>query len=52
MAYGNSQARGQIRAAVASLHLRHSNSESELHLHPTPQLMVMQDPNPLIEARD
>ena len=31
-AYGNSQARGQIRAAVAGLHRSHSNMGSELHL--------------------
>ena len=34
-AYG---ARGQIRATAASLHHSHSNSGSELHLRPTPQL--------------
>ena len=43
-ACGVSQARGQIRAAAASLHYRHSNSESELHLRSTPQLTTMLDP--------
>ena len=41
MAYGSSQARGQIRAVVASLHHNHSNTGSELRLQPTPQLMAM-----------
>ena len=31
-AYGGSQARGPIRAVVASLHQSHSNARSELHL--------------------
>ena len=31
-AYGNSQARGQIRVAIASLHRIYSNVGSELHL--------------------
>ena len=44
MAYGNSQARGQIGAAVAGLHHSHSNSESKPHLQPTPQLMTTLDP--------
>ena len=29
MAYGSSQAKGQIRAAAAGLHYSHSNSKSE-----------------------
>ena len=41
-AYGSSWARGQIRAAAASLH--HSDAESQLCLQPTPQLAAMQDP--------
>ena len=45
MAYGGSQARGQIGAVTAGL--CHSNARSELHLQPTPQLMVMPDPYPL-----
>ena len=35
-AYGSSQARGQIRAVVVSLHYSHSHEESEPHLQPTP----------------
>ena len=42
--YGNSQARGQIRAAAAYLHHSHSNARSEPHLQPTQQLTVMPDP--------
>ena len=42
MAYGSSQGRGQIRAAAAGLH--HSNTGSELHVRPTPQLTVTLDP--------
>ena len=37
-AYGGSQARGQIRAAAASLYHSHSNIGSEPHLRPTSQL--------------
>ena len=37
-AYGRSQARGQIRAAAASLRHSHSNTGSEPRLWPTPQL--------------
>ena len=44
MVYGGSQARGEIRAAAASLHHSHSNVGSELHLQPMPQLMAMPDP--------
>ena len=44
VAYGNSQARGQIRAIAAGLHHSHSNAGSELCLQPTPQLMAMLDP--------
>ena len=36
VAYGSSQARGQIRAAAAGLHHRHSNAGSEPHLWPLP----------------
>ena len=46
MAYGGSQARGQIRAAAAALHHSHSNSRSKTRLWPTPQLMAMPDPRP------
>ena len=44
MAYGGSQARGQIRAAAASLHHNHSNTGSKLSLKPTLQLMERPDP--------
>ena len=37
-ANGSSQARDQIKAAAPGLHHNHSNSGSELHLRPTPQL--------------
>ena len=52
VAYGGSQARGQIGALAASLHHSHSNSGSEPSLWPTPQLRATLDPNPLIKARD
>ena len=39
-AYGNSQARDQIRAEVASLHHSHSNARSEMRLRSMPQLMA------------
>ena len=42
-AYGCSQARGQIRAIAASLLHSHSNTGSESHLQPTPQLMASPD---------
>ena len=44
VAYGGSQARGQIRATVASLHHSHNNAGFELHLQPTPQLTATPDP--------
>ena len=37
-AYGGSQARGPIGTVSAGLHLSHSNTGSELHLRPIPQL--------------
>ena len=43
-AYKGSQARSPIGATTASLHQRHSNSGSELHLRPIPQLTAMSDP--------
>ena len=52
MAYGASQARGQIQATAAGLHHSRSNVGSEPHLRPTPQLMERQILNPLNEARD
>ena len=45
-AYRNSQAKGLIRATAAGLHHSHSNSTSEPHLKPTPQLMATLDPQP------
>ena len=36
--YGDSQAKGQIGAIAAGLHHSHSDTGSELHLRPTPQL--------------
>jgi len=44
VAYGSSQARGQIGAVAARLHYSHGNVESEPRLQCTSQLMVMQDP--------
>ena len=41
-----SQARGQIRAAAASLRHSPGNLGSEPHLRPTPQLTAMPDPRP------
>ena len=41
MAYGRSQARAQIGAAVASLHHSHSNTDSEPALQPTPQFTAI-----------
>ena len=43
VAYGGSQARGQIGAIAASLCHSHSNARSESHLQLTPQLTVMPD---------
>ena len=44
MAYGGSQARGQIGAVATGLCQGHSNVGSELNLQPTPQLTAMPDP--------
>ena len=44
MAYGGSQARGQVRATTAGLLHSHSNAGSEPPLRPTPQLKAMPDP--------
>ena len=43
-AYGSSQARARIGAAVAGLGHNHSNTGSEPHLQPTPQLTATPDP--------
>ena len=44
MAYGGSQARGQMGAVASGLNQSHSNMGSEPLLQPTPQLTAMQDP--------
>ena len=43
-AYGGSQARGRIGAVATSLCQSHSNTGSEPHLQPTPQLTATPDP--------
>ena len=43
-AYGNSQARGAIRAVATGLHHSHRNTRSEPCLWPTLQLMAAWDP--------
>ena len=42
-AYGGSQARGPIGAVATGLHQSHSNTGSEPHLQPTPQLTATPD---------
>ena len=44
MAFGGSQARGQIGAEAVGLRHSHSNLELEPHLGPTPQFTAMPDP--------
>ena len=44
MAYGSSQARGQIGAVAPDLHHSHCNTGSEPHLRSTPQLTATPDP--------
>ena len=44
LAYGGSQARGQIAAVAAGLRQSHSDAGSELRLQPTPQLMATLGP--------
>ena len=46
MAHGGSQARGRIGAVAIGLRQSHSNTGSEQHLQPTPQLTATQDPEP------
>ena len=46
MEYGGSQARGLIGAVTTGLYHSHSNTGSEPHLRPTPQLQAMPDPQP------
>ena len=43
-AYGDSQARGPIRAIAAGLRQSHSNAGYEPRLQPTPQLTATLDP--------
>ena len=52
VAYGSSQARGQIRVAAATLRHSHSNARSELHLQPASQLKATSDPYSLSEEGD
>ena len=44
VAYGSSQARGQIGALAAGLQYSHSNVGSKPHLRPTLKLTVTPDP--------
>ena len=44
VAYGGSQARGQIRVVATGLHQSHSNPGPEPRLQPTPQLVATPDP--------
>ena len=44
MAYGSSQARGLIGTAAASLRHSYTNTGTEAHLRPMPQLAATQDP--------
>ena len=46
VAYGVSQARGQIGAIAAGLCHSHSNLGSKPRLQPTPQLVTTPDPQP------
>ena len=52
MAYGSSQARGQIGATAAGLYHSHSNARSKMCLLSTPQLMETLIFNPMSKARD
>ena len=51
VAYGSSQARGQIGAIAADLHRSHGNMGSKTHLVSTPQLMTMLHPQPTEEGQ-
>ena len=51
MAYGGSQAKGQIGAVAAGLHHSHSNAASEPCLRPTTQLTATPDPYPTEEGQ-
>ena len=52
MAYGGSQARGQIGAVAARLYHSHSYVGSKPHLRPTLEPTAMLVINPLSKARD
>ena len=52
VAYGSSQARGQIEAAAAGLCHSHSNWGSELRLQPTLQLVAAPTLNPQCDTKD
>ena len=54
MAYGSSQAKGQIGATAAGLHHSHSNlrSKPSLATYTTELCLQRWIPNPLIEAKD
>ena len=49
-AYGNSQARGRIRAAGVGLYHCHSNVGSEKHLQLIPQLTAILDLQPIVQG--
>ena len=51
MAYGSSQARGQIGATAASLHHSHSNTRSQPHLQSTLHHMATLDPWPTAQGQ-
>ena len=51
MAYGASQARGQIRVTAAGLSHSHSNAESKPYLQPIPQLITIPDLSPTEQGR-
>ena len=44
VAYGNSQARGQVGAVAVGLCRSQSNTRSKMHLQPTQQLAAVLDP--------
>ena len=52
VAYGSSQARGQIRAAVAGLHHSHSNTRSSFICNLCYSLQQYQILNPVNKTRD
>ena len=52
VAYGCSQARGQMGAATAGLHHCHSNAGSEPHLQPTLKLTATLDPKPTEQGQE